>query len=59
MSPAREYIDEGIRIIYDQLRNEVPKLCQDGWVIVDTTSTSIEKSVSMIIQKTMIEGIQN
>jgi broad-specificity NMP kinase len=53
ISPARNYIDEGIRIIYDQLQKEVPNLTENGWVIVDTTSKSIEETVSTIIQKTM------
>jgi len=57
ISPSRDYIDEGIRIIYDQLQQEVPKLAENGWVIVDTTSMSLEESVSVIIRKTMTELI--
>ncbi|PKN87462.1 MAG: hypothetical protein CVU46_04220 [Chloroflexi bacterium HGW-Chloroflexi-8] len=58
-SPARDYIDEGIRIVYDQLQNEVPKLSREGWIIIDTTSLSIGETVTRIINKTITERINN
>lgn len=51
-SPARAYIDEGIRFVYGQLPAAVPELARDGWVIVDTTSLSVEETVSAILEMT-------
>jgi len=47
--PAREYIDEGIRIVYQQLETEIATLRQNGWIILDTTNLSIEQTVLTIL----------
>jgi len=49
-SPARPYIDEGIRIVYQQLAPALPQLVQAGWLVVDTTNMSIDEAVKHIIQ---------
>lgn len=49
-SPARQYIDEGIRIVYQQLSPALPHLVQEGWLVMDTTTISIDEIVKHIIQ---------
>ena len=49
-SPARGYIDEGIRIVYEQLRTNIPHLAQTGWAVVDTTHLSIEATVTTLLE---------
>lgn len=49
-SPARAYIDEGVRIVYQQLNAAVPQLAQEGWLVVDTTTLSVEATVTAILQ---------
>jgi len=51
-SPARAYIDEGIEIVYGQLDSVVPQLVQEGWVVIDTTTLSVDAAVSAILQRT-------
>ena len=51
-SPARAYIDEGVRTVYQQLNAAVPQLAREGWVIVDTTTLSVETTVTTILQLT-------
>ncbi len=48
-SPARPYIDEGIRIVYQQLMPALPQLAQNGWLVMDTTSMSIDDVIKQII----------
>ena len=50
--PAREYIDEGIRIVYQHLKTMIEPLRQDGWIVVDTTNLSIEQTVLAILKNT-------
>lgn len=45
-SPARVYIDEGIQIVYQQLRAALP---QQGWRVIDSSSLSPEETVSAIL----------
>jgi regulator of PEP synthase PpsR (kinase-PPPase family) len=47
--PAREYIDEGIRIVYEQLHSMIEPLRKDGWIVLDTTELSIEETVLEIL----------
>lgn len=47
-SPARTYIDDGIRIVYRQLAEAAPSLTQEGWKVIDTTSMSVDETVSFI-----------
>ncbi|MBK9747237.1 MAG: AAA family ATPase [Chloroflexi bacterium] len=48
-TPARGYIDEGIRIVYQQLKPVIPQLEHEGWQIIDTTALSIDAVVSAIL----------
>ena len=49
---AHTYIDEGIKIVYQQLKPIVPQLAQQGWVVVDTTAMAVEAVVSTILERT-------
>jgi predicted kinase len=51
-SPARPYIDEGIRIVYQQLTPALAQLEQDGWFVVDTTALSVDEAVDHILSRT-------
>lgn len=51
-SPARAFIDAGIQQVYERLNPVLPRLSQDGWLIVDTTSLNVEATVSHILQHT-------
>ncbi len=55
-SPARAYIDEGVRTVYRQLGGSVPQLAQEGWLVVDTTTLSVEDTVTEILQRTTAGG---
>lgn len=48
-SPARGYIDEGIRIVYQQLNGVIPHLAQSGWLVLDTTTLGVDAVVETII----------
>lgn len=54
-SPARAYIDEGIQIVYEQLNSVLPQLQHDGWIIVDTTTLSVEATVEKILHQSGVE----
>jgi hypothetical protein len=47
---SRFYIDEGIRMVYQQLHFMLEPLRQDGWIVVDTTELSIEQTVLEILK---------
>ncbi len=49
VSAERAYIDDGIGVIYQHLHGVVEQLAQDGWQVVDTTSLSVEATVSTIL----------
>jgi hypothetical protein len=49
-SPVRGYIDEGIRIVYQQLSTAVADLIRTGWTVMDTTTLSIDETVASILQ---------
>lgn len=51
-SPARPYIDEGIQIVYQQLTPALPRLEQEGWLVVDTTALSVDAVVDHILSRT-------
>jgi cytidylate kinase len=53
-SPARTYIDQGIRDVYQRLNPFIPQLEQEGWLIVDTTTMGVEDVVTAILQQTGI-----
>jgi AAA domain len=48
-SPARAYIDEGIREVYRQLNPILAALTADGWHILDTTDMSVAATVEGIV----------
>ena len=50
-SPARAYIDGGIRSVYEQLNSALPQLQRDGYLIIDTTQLGVEATVAMILQR--------
>jgi predicted kinase len=51
-SPARPYIDEGIRIVYQQLTPALPQLEKEGWFIVDTTALRVDEVVNHVLSLT-------
>jgi predicted kinase len=51
-SPARAYIDEGIRTVYRELAEVVDALRSNGWLVLDTSALSIEEAVASILAAT-------
>ncbi|HEX2907598.1 MAG TPA: AAA family ATPase [Phototrophicaceae bacterium] len=51
-SPARAYIDEGIRIVYQQLDPIISPLEDEGWTVIDTTTMDVEAIVTTILLRT-------
>ena len=49
-TPAREYIDAGIRSVYQQLKGMINPLRDDGWIVLDTTAMSIDETVLEILK---------
>ena len=47
--PARDYIDVGIRNVYQQLNSSIENLRLNGWIVVDTTNLSIDETVLEIL----------
>ena len=50
-SPGRDYIDEGIRSVYQQLNPIVSQLAQEGWIVVDTTKLDFQATVTTILKR--------
>ncbi|MBZ0316613.1 MAG: hypothetical protein K8L91_09355 [Anaerolineae bacterium] len=50
-SPARAFINAGIQQVYERLNPVIPRLAQDGWLIVDTTELSVEATVNHILEQ--------
>lgn len=48
--PGRDYIDQGIRAVYQQLNSMIADLLDEGWIILDTTDLSIEETLREILQ---------
>jgi predicted kinase len=44
-----EYIEGGIRLVYEHLNNDVADLVREGWHVVDTTDKTIEDTVDHIM----------
>lgn len=44
-----DYIADGIRLVYENLRAEVDALRREGWLVVDTTGLSVEATVDHIL----------
>ena len=51
-SPARMYIDEGIRVVYDGLGGVVGELRRQGWQVIDTSALSVAEAVETILAAT-------
>lgn len=45
----RDYLDEGIDIVYGSLKGLVGDLEKKGWTILDTTKDSVEETVAKIM----------
>ena len=48
--PGREYIDQGIRAVYQQLNLVIGNLREEGWIVLDTTELSIEETLREILR---------
>ena len=48
--PGREYIDHGIRTVYQQLSLMIENLREEGWIVLDTTDLSIEETLREILR---------
>lgn len=46
------YIADGIRAVYEQLRNDFPNGERSGWMVVDTTDKTIDATVMHILTQT-------
>ena len=55
-TPARAYIDEGVRTVYRHFSASVPQIAQEWWLVVDTTTLSVEDTVAEILQRTAAGG---
>jgi hypothetical protein len=55
-SSTRDYIDEGIRDVYQQLDAAIPQLTREGWMVIDTSAMSVEKTVATILQQSGVES---
>jgi cytidylate kinase len=53
---TKDYIDEGIRDVYQQLNAAIPQLTRDGWMVIDTGAMSVEKTVATILQQSGVES---
>lgn len=48
-SPARDYIDGGIDFVYHYLKTVIPQLKQHSWMVIDTSTLSVEATVATIL----------
>lgn len=48
---AVDYIDDGIRLVYEHLDAAVDDLAAQGWWVLDTSETAVEDVVSDIVMK--------
>lgn len=51
-SPGRAYIDEGIRIVYQQLQAVAADLAQQGWILVDSSNMPVDAVVAAVLAAT-------
>jgi tRNA uridine 5-carbamoylmethylation protein Kti12 len=47
---TQQYLDEGIRQTYQSLKDAIPELEADGWLVLDTTDLSVEETVDRILE---------
>lgn len=47
---TQQYLDEGIRQTYQSLKDALPELEADEWLVLDTTRLSIEETVDRILE---------
>ena len=52
---GNQYIAEGIRTVYEQLRKDFPNRERQGWLVVDTTEKNVEETVAHILAQTIKE----
>lgn len=50
--PSREYIDQGIEIVYARLRGQADQLKQDGWLVIDSSHMDVSAIVELILDHT-------
>jgi len=53
-TPARAYIDIGIRQVYEQITPVITQLAQVGWLVMDTTALNVEETVTAILQRAAV-----
>ena len=46
------YIADGIRVVYEQIRNDFPEGKRSGWMVVDTTDKTADETVAHILAQT-------
>jgi hypothetical protein len=46
--PLQAYLDEGIKIVYADLRNVVSGLAHQGWHVLDTTTDTVAETVARL-----------
>lgn len=49
---GRDYIDQGIQIVYQHLRDNIARLTKEGWLVVDSTYLRVEQTVDAILEQT-------
>ncbi|MBK8046693.1 MAG: AAA family ATPase [Anaerolineales bacterium] len=48
--PLRDYLDEGIRLVYSNLETCLNALKQDGWLVLDTTNDTVDDTVARLYE---------
>lgn len=49
MRDGSPYIEQGIRMVYEQLGGEIDRLRREGWWIVNSSTSSVEQTVQHIL----------
>lgn len=49
---GNHYIDEGIRIVYESLQENISFFQQKGWIMADTTENPVETVVNQLLLQT-------
>lgn len=50
---TRAYIDDGIRIVYEQLKEMINNFHQNGWIVVDSSEMNVEETADTILNATL------
>jgi hypothetical protein len=48
---AADYIDDGIRLVYEHLDTVVDDLAAQGWWVLDTTEIGVEDVASSVLAR--------